>query len=215
MKHFLLQGFSFILKTTEVLAFHQGEKNSWMVIFKFSVNGFNLFKLQIHFCLWNGQQENARTSVKSGNTANTPTKGSFLRAVHWKKWVCITLYLFTCYTKVNRETLNFSGICALHWQVRLMSHYTPSSNQNVSIFGRNKLDLWLIRRPITAHRDHHWQLCSSFNGASVLAISCDNPLLTLLSASQQTQGASGRPGEQHTRSHKLLYCTFCFLRARS
>lgn len=69
MKHFLLQGFSFILKTTEVLAFHQEEKNSWMVIVKFSVNGFNLFKLQIHFCLWNGQQENARTSVKSGNTA--------------------------------------------------------------------------------------------------------------------------------------------------
>lgn len=47
----------------------KGEKNSWMVIFKFSVNGFNLFKLQIHFCLWNGRQENARTSVKSGNTA--------------------------------------------------------------------------------------------------------------------------------------------------
>lgn len=164
MKHFLLQGFSFILKTTEVLAFHQGGKNSWMVIFKFSVNGFNLFKLQIHFCLWNGQQENARTSVKSGNTAIfIPHAYQTCTVTHQRlifesctlKEMSITLYLFTCYTKVNRETLNFSGICALHWQVRLMSHYTPSSNQNVSIFGRNKLDLWLIRRPITAHRDHH------------------------------------------------------------
>lgn len=110
-----------------------------MAIFKFSVNGFNLFKLYIHFCLWNGQQENARTSVKSGNTAIFIPHAYQTRAVTHQRLIfesCTLKAMSLCYLILTY--LLYQSKQRNPQFLRYLSHYTPSSNQNISIFGSRR-----------------------------------------------------------------------------